>query len=304
LALALGLLAFGSSRAEDPAQDCHDRHNTPCDTGEAGICAEGLYKCSGQGLRCQRQHDPIAEVCGNGQDDDCDGVPDGQDPTCRCPDGDGDTFARCFSGCWLGSGAHCGDCDDSRGDINPDRAEVCNGRNDDCDGSVDEGNPGGGAPCRTGEPGICDAGTLVCAAGGLHCASNLAPRPEDCDNGLDDDCNGQADAQDAVCRTDCGAALDADSDHVADCADNCPAAANSGQQDFDEDGFGDVCEAGVGLCDIDRSGRVDGLDLALLGRIFGRSCDEGGYDRRADLTRDCEIDGDDLALLSAFFGQS
>jgi hypothetical protein len=132
----------------------------------------------------------------------------------------------------------------------------------------------------------------------------VAPRNEDCDNGLDDDCNGQADAQDAVCRTDCGAALDADSDHVADCADNCPAAANSGQQDFDEDGFGDVCEAGVGLCDIDRSGRVDGLDLALLGRIFGRSCDEGGYDRRADLTRDCEIDGDDLALLSAFFGQS
>jgi hypothetical protein len=169
---------------------------------------------------------------------------------------------------------------------------------------VDEGNPGGGASCHTGEPGICDAGTQVCAAGGLHCASNLSPRAEDCDNGLDDDCNGQRDEDDAACRSDCGAALDGDGDRVADCADNCPGVANTQQRDFDGDGMGDDCESGTRLCDVDRSGRVDGRDLALLGATFGRSCGDSGFDPRVDLTRDCHVDGDDLALLASLFGQS
>jgi hypothetical protein len=303
-ALVLACLAFGRARAEEPAQECRDQHNTPCDTGRPGICADGLWKCSGQGLRCEQLQQPTSESCTNGRDDDCDGTTDGQDSSCRCPDGDNDGYAACFSGCGLASGDRCGDCDDSRSDIHPDRSEACNGRDDDCDDSVDEGNPGGGASCRTGEPGICDAGRLVCASGGLHCASNLAPRTEDCDNGLDDDCDGQTDAADASCRTDCGSALDGDEDRVADCDDNCPAVANTQQQDFDGDGAGDACESGVRLCDVDGSGRVDGRDLSLLGAAFGRSCGQAGYSAAVDLTRDCHVDGDDLALMAPLFGQS
>jgi hypothetical protein len=69
--------------------------------------------------------------------------------------------------------------------------ERCNGVDDDCDGSVDEGNPGGGAACSTGLAGICAQGTLQCQNGALRCVPLVQPftRPETC-NGLDDDCDG------------------------------------------------------------------------------------------------------------------
>jgi hypothetical protein len=130
---------------------------------------------------------------------------------------------------------------------------------------------------------------------------------ESCGNGLDDDCDGAIDADDGDCSGEpCpwDPTADTDRDAVADCHDNCPGTANVFQQDYDADGLGDACETGQRLCDIDRSGRVDGLDLAALGRTFGRRCQDGGFDRRADLTRDCRVDGDDLSLLAALFGAS
>jgi hypothetical protein len=70
--------------------------------------------------------------------------------------------------------------------------ETCNGHDDDCDGSVDESIPSGGA-CSTGEQGICGAGLLQCVSGAMSCVNNGAiPTGETC-NGLDDDCNGQID---------------------------------------------------------------------------------------------------------------
>jgi hypothetical protein len=72
------------------------------------------------------------------------------------------------------------------------RAETCNGLDDDCDGIVDDGNPGGGLSCNTGRPGICAAGTTACLGGVIVCVQNQQPRPETC-NGLDDNCNGIVD---------------------------------------------------------------------------------------------------------------
>lgn len=63
----------------------------------------------------------------------------------------------------------------------------------DCDGGYDEGNPGGGAACSTGLPGICAAGTSTCQNGTLVCVQNQQPVSEICGNGLDDDCDGQVD---------------------------------------------------------------------------------------------------------------
>jgi hypothetical protein len=71
--------------------------------------------------------------------------------------------------------------------------EVCNGLDDDCNGTVDQNNPGGGAVCNTGKPGICGPGVMKCQGGALVCAQNQQPVPEICTNGLDDDCNGVTD---------------------------------------------------------------------------------------------------------------
>ena len=55
--------------------------------------------------------------------------------------------------------------------------------------------------------------------------------------------------------------------------------------------------------DIDGSGRVDGLDLILLGMAFGASQGEGRYNPGADLDRSLTVDGQDLAILAAYFGR-
>jgi hypothetical protein len=59
--------------------------------------------------------------------------------SCACTDADGDGYADCrVHGCDP-TGVACGDCDDTRADVHPGVTEVCNGRDDNCDGRVDEG---------------------------------------------------------------------------------------------------------------------------------------------------------------------
>ena len=71
-------------------------------------------------------------------------------------------------------------------------AESCNGRDDDCDGTVDEGDPGSGGYCVTGALGLCRDGALHCLGAALGCVAVTAPAPEVC-NTADDDCDGLAD---------------------------------------------------------------------------------------------------------------
>jgi Putative metal-binding motif len=66
--------------------------------------------------------------------------------------------------------------------------EVCNGLDDDCDGEIDNGNPGGGGACPTNKQGECKTGAWQCIGGNLNCISKKSTLPEIC-NGLDDDCN-------------------------------------------------------------------------------------------------------------------
>jgi hypothetical protein len=66
-------------------------------------------------------------------------------------------------------------------------AETCNGLDDNCSGAPDEGNPGGGASCPTGQQGVCSAGTRTCQSGALACVRNVGPTTEVCD-GKDNDC--------------------------------------------------------------------------------------------------------------------
>ena len=78
-----------------------------------------------------------------------------------------------------------------------DGLEVCNGRDDDCDGEVDEGvevpADEGGAGCSTDLPGICAQGRRACVGGEVRCVAEVAAlRVEVCDL-LDNDCDGQID---------------------------------------------------------------------------------------------------------------
>ena len=87
-----------------------------------------------------------AEIC-NGIDDDCDALADDESPALvDAPvwylDGDGDghgmdglTLEQCEAP--EGYAAFGDDCDDSTAAISPSAEEVCNGADDDCDGSVD-----------------------------------------------------------------------------------------------------------------------------------------------------------------------
>jgi len=54
--------------------------------------------------------------------------------------------------------------------------------------------------------------------------------------------------------------------------------------------------------DLDRSGRVDGYDVALFAAAFGRARGDLGYTIAADIDGDGLVDGDDLALLASRFG--
>ncbi len=56
--------------------------------------------------------------------------------------------------------------------------------------------------------------------------------------------------------------------------------------------------------DIDRSGRVDGVDLAILAAAFGSSQDQVRFNPAADLNGDHVINGTDLAILASEFALS
>lgn len=89
------------------------------------------------------------EICGNGIDDDCDGQ---TDEGCvvytwyQDTDGDGYGNAAVSTSTFVNSApagyvAGSGDCNDGSAAVNPAAAEICNGIDDNCDGSIDNGTP-------------------------------------------------------------------------------------------------------------------------------------------------------------------
>ncbi len=71
-------------------------------------------------------------------------------------------------------------------------AEVCDGRDNDCDGAADEGDPGGNVLCDSGLLGPCARGVFHCVGGMISCDPQVDPVVEVC-NGVDDDCDGVVD---------------------------------------------------------------------------------------------------------------
>ena len=88
-------------------------------------------------------HPGATEVC-NDKDDDCDGQIDEDVKNTFYRDVDGDGYGdlnNTTEDCSPPSGyvSDNTDCDDSDGNIHPGAAEVCNGKDDNCDGQADEG---------------------------------------------------------------------------------------------------------------------------------------------------------------------
>ena len=184
--------------------------DVPCGVN-LGVCTTGVEHCVCSGSNCGLGACTGAQPCGgvtpcvetcNGKDDDCDGIVDGITQACSNlsnghPAGDpannpGDPGqgtpcdaeglnCACHPGtetCPANGSGHFSACS---GEVGP-TAEVCNGIDDDCDGTIDEDF----TPAQCGVCGqtACVNGQIVCNAG--------SGSAEIC-NGQDDDCDGTID---------------------------------------------------------------------------------------------------------------
>jgi len=171
-------------------------------SGQKGICRDGKTECKAGKVSCRQLSKPVKEICGNGRDDDCDGTID-KGSECACPK-PGATQA-----CWTKPAAlrNKGVCKDGKqtcqpnqkwgpcvGEIPPAK-EICDGQDNDCNGKVDDNNPGGGSPCVVpNQQGPCAKGVSACTGGKVVCKQQVQPKKDEvCGNGIDDNCNGSTD---------------------------------------------------------------------------------------------------------------
>ncbi|HEY0883171.1 MAG TPA: putative metal-binding motif-containing protein, partial [Archangium sp.] len=111
----------------------------------------GTGDCTAEQTVDCNDRDPLAfpgalELC-NGLDDNCNAEIDEGLPIVayyRDEDGDGVGGMKTGEGCKappMGSVTQSGDCDDTKANVRPGQAEVCNGIDEDCDGTPDNGLP-------------------------------------------------------------------------------------------------------------------------------------------------------------------
>ena len=146
-----------------------------------GACQRTVNNCVGGQPQTCAPGTPTTEVC-NGIDDNCNGQTDEGLGTTNCGLG---VCNHTVNNCVGGQPQTC----DPLAGASP---EICDGLDNNCNGQTDEGDPGGGVACSTGQQGICAAGTKHCVATQLVCQPNQTATTEVC-NGLDDNCNGQVD---------------------------------------------------------------------------------------------------------------
>jgi len=218
----------GDGDGDDCSVDCDDNDDT-LDTLD--IDGDGQTSCDGDCDDADAAIDNL-DLDGDGQTS-CDGDCDDTDPDLNRLDGDGDGYDSCDDG----------DCDDDDPGAYPGAPESCNGVDDDCGGTVDEGFDGDGDSYTTcgadGTPGTADDDCDDADA------TTYPGAPELCD-GLDNNCNGVVPADE----------LDADGDGQTECEGDC------------DDADGTIFDGAEELCDgVDNScdGIIDGycrFDLA------------------------------------------
>jgi hypothetical protein len=158
-----------------------------CDGADGDLCAEGTLSCLLGALRCSDSTGDSLETC-NGRDDDCDGrLDEGFALGGGCTEGLGICLRSGTVICRADGAATV--CSAAPGLAS---TETCNNLDDDCDGAIDDGDPGGGGACDGADGDLCAEGTLACTGGRLVCSDATGTSTELC-NDLDDDCDGSTD---------------------------------------------------------------------------------------------------------------
>ncbi len=264
-------------------------------------------------------HPGVDELC-NDVDDDCDGSVD-EDPVdgeTFYADDDADGYGDPHDGqeaCerpdgWL---ADSNDCDDADATVHPDAEEVCDGVDNDCNGVVDDGDGDTWYADTDGDGyGDITAALLACTQPSGHVADDtdcddgdgaVHPGAEEVCNGVDDDCDGEADGSAATDVSAWYADTDGDGygdpavsqdacdqptgyvDDDTDC-DDTDARAFPGGTELPYDGVDGDCD---GTSDYDRD--ADGFDAESFG---GTDCDDSdeGVNPSAEDIEDDGIDQD------------
>jgi hypothetical protein len=294
------------------ADDDNDGYGDPRSTTTACSRPSGYIADSSD---CDDNDDDINpgadELC-DGIDNDCDGTVDEDsavDASSWYLDGDGDGYgdpSRTTSACSLPSGyvVDGTDCDDGDASVNPGADELCNGDDDDCDGTVDESDAidapdwyvdvdgdGYGDPSVTRAS--CDQPSGYLGDGTDCDDADPAVHPgatETC-NSVDDDCDGTVDEGDAIDATTWYA--DADADGYGDpssttTACSRPAGHVSDATDCD-DHDDDINPGATELCnsvDDDCDGSVDENDAADVSTWYA-DMDADGYGNASVTTTSC-----------------
>ncbi len=268
-------------------QTDEDLAEVACTIDNAHGSCPGTERCSFGAPVCDGTP-PTAEIC-NGKDENCDGVADD-----GFPDTDGDGEADCIDTDDDGDGVPDNvDCDPLDAGVYPGAPEVCNGKDDDCNGVTDDEGAEGCEPWfldKDGDGFGNDGVATRCLCGPDALTSFTAKVGGDCNdlngvvfpgggelcNGQDDDCDGETDEP-----VDLGSCL-VENEHGAcpgqqTCTDGVvacdgptpqPELCNGVDEDCDgqtDEGFPDTDGDGVADCvdfDNDNDGVPDVLDCA------------------------------------------
>ncbi|MCU0673123.1 MAG: MopE-related protein [Myxococcota bacterium] len=148
----------GTETCNNVDEDCDTTIDEGVTRACTTACGMGTETCSAGSFAGCTAPMPMTEVC-NGADDDCNGTPDNglPDGCWADPDGDGYPAAGAAGQCAPSGGCPANttnrdpataanrDCAEGNANVNPGEDEVCNGVDDDCDGSIEDEC---GADCR------------------------------------------------------------------------------------------------------------------------------------------------------------
>ncbi len=240
-------------------QDCNPVCNSCTDNDNDGYYIDGgdcgAVDCNDSNPQV---YPGVAETCDR-IDNNCDGQTDEGVTSTYYRDNDADTYgdpANPTQACTQPAGyvTDSTDCNDAIASAYPGASEICDGIDNNCDGQTDEGY-NVGMPCSSGV-GICEtAGSYVCSADNLGTECDAIPGTPGvegppgnptCYDGLDNDCNGFVDNNDAASCT-------------SDCMDN------------DGDGYGDFCQLGPD-CDDTNAAIYPGAS-EICGNGIDENCD-------------------------------